>query len=77
MFCKSNLTSHGAKNGVQMATLIGIMLQRSILYTLASFGSHYSPKLSIHAYVQAFKSKLLAHMKGELTLPIWVDETCP
>jgi hypothetical protein len=43
-----------------MATPIGITLRRSILYTLASFGSYYSPKLSI--LVQAFKSKLLAHM---------------
>ena len=59
VFCKCYLTNHGANDGVQMATLIGIMLQRSILYTLASF---YSPKLLIHAYVQAFKSKLLAHM---------------
>ena len=56
------LANHGAKDFVQMATLIGITLQRSILYTLALFGSYYSPKLSIHAYVQAFKSKLLAHM---------------
>jgi hypothetical protein len=62
MFCKGYLTNHGAKYGVQMATLIGITLQRSTLYTLASFGSYYSPKFPIHAYVQAFKSKLLAHM---------------
>jgi hypothetical protein len=56
------LTNHSAKDGVQMATPIGIMLQRSILYTLASFGRHYSSKLPIHAFVQAFESKLLAHM---------------
>jgi hypothetical protein len=62
MFCKSYLTNHGAKDGVQMATSIGITLQRSILYTLASFGSYYSPKLPIHTYVQAFKSKLLAYI---------------
>jgi hypothetical protein len=49
-------------DGVQMATLIDIMLQRSILYILASFGSYYSPKLLIHAYVQAFKSNLLAYI---------------
>ena len=35
-----------------------------------------SPHFLIHAYVQAFKSKLLAHMQVELILPIWVDETC-
>jgi hypothetical protein len=62
MFYKYYLTNHGAKDGVQIATPIGVTLQRSILYTLASFGSHYSPKPSIHAFVQAFKSKLLAHM---------------
>ena len=77
VFCKCYLTNHGAKDGVQMVTPIGIMVQRSILYTLASFGSYYSPKLRILAYVQAFKSKLLAHMYGELILPIWVDKTCP
>jgi hypothetical protein len=43
VFCKCYLTKHGAKDGVQMATPIGIMLQRSILYTLASFCRHYSP----------------------------------
>jgi hypothetical protein len=62
MFCKRYLTNHGAKDGVQMETLIGFTLQRSILYTLSLFGSYYSPKLPINAYVQAFKSKLLAHM---------------
>jgi hypothetical protein len=62
MFCKSYLTNHDAKDGVQMAIMIGIMLQRSILYTLPSCGSYYSPKFLIHAYVEAFKSKLLAHM---------------
>ena len=77
MFCKCYLTNHGAKDGFQMATPIGIMLQQSILYTLASFGSYYSPKLQILPYVQAFKPKLLAHMYGELILLIWVDETCP
>jgi hypothetical protein len=51
IFCKSYLTNHGAKDGVQMAISIDITLQRSILYTLASFGSYYSPTLSIHAYV--------------------------
>jgi hypothetical protein len=62
MFFKWYLANHGAKDGVQMATPIGITLQRSILYTLSSFGSYFSPKLLIHAYVQAFESKLLAHI---------------
>ena len=56
------LANHGAKDGIQMATRIGIMLQTSILYSLASFGNHYSPTFPIYVYVQAFKSKLLAHM---------------
>ena len=30
---------------VLLTTKIGIMLQRSILYTLASFGRHYFPTL--------------------------------
>jgi hypothetical protein len=42
------------KDGVKIATPIDIMLQKSILYTLASFGSHYSPTSPIYAYVQAF-----------------------
>jgi hypothetical protein len=62
LFYKWYLANHGAKDGVQMATLIGITLQRSILYTLASFGSHYSLTLPIYVYVQAINSKLLAHM---------------
>jgi hypothetical protein len=45
VFCKCNLTNHGAKDGVQMATPIGITLQRFILYTLALFDKHYSPTL--------------------------------
>jgi hypothetical protein len=61
-FYKWYLANHGAKDGVQIATPIGFMLQRSILYTLASFGSHYSSTLPIYIYVQDFKSKLLAHM---------------
>ena len=77
VFSKWYLVNHGAKDGVQMATPIGITPKRSILYTLASLGSYYSPKLPIHAYVQALKSKLLAHMYGELMLPIRVYETYP
>jgi hypothetical protein len=62
MCCKNYITNHGATDGIQMATPIGITLQMSTLYTLASFGSYYPLKLPIQAYVQAFKSKLLAHM---------------
>ena len=60
-----------------MVTPFGITLQRSILYTLASFGSHYFSTLPNYTYVQAFKSKLVAHMYGELMLPIRIYETCP
>ena len=42
VFCKCYLTNHGAKDGVKLASPIGIALQRSIVYTLASFCSHYS-----------------------------------
>ena len=42
---KLYLTNNGAKDGVQIATPIGITLQRSIIYTLASFGRHYFPTL--------------------------------
>ena len=51
----------GAKDGI-LATPIGIMLQRSILYTLASFGSNKSPKTLIHAYVQTWTKLMEAHM---------------
>jgi hypothetical protein len=43
------LARYDAKDGVQMAIPISITLQRSILYTLASFGGHYFPHfLSMH-----------------------------
>jgi hypothetical protein len=51
VFFKWYLANHDTKDGVQMATPIGIMLQRSILYTLASFGRHYSPKLPISMHM--------------------------
>jgi hypothetical protein len=51
-------TSHGAKDGVKSATPIGIMLQRFILNTLASFGSNYSPTISVYAYVRASNQTL-------------------
>ena len=63
------LANHGAKDGVQMATLIGIMLQRSILYT-ASFGSHYSPNLSNPYICASFQIQTLSTYVGELMLPI-------
>jgi hypothetical protein len=47
------LANHGAKDELKGATLIGIMLQRFILYTLTSFGSNYSPTIPIYTYVQA------------------------
>ena len=51
VFCKCYLTNHGVKDGVQMATPIGITLQRSILYTLASFGRHYFPTLFLSMHM--------------------------
>ena len=47
------LANYGAKDGLKSATLIGITLQRFILYTLASYGSIYSTTFLIYAYVQA------------------------
>jgi hypothetical protein len=53
-----NLANHGAKDGVKSATPISITLERFILSTLASFGSNYSPTISIYAYVQASNQTL-------------------
>ena len=49
---KCYLANHGAKAKLKDATLIGITLQRFTLYTLASFGSNYSPTILIYAYVR-------------------------
>ena len=62
---------------VYWCTLINIMLQRSISYTLASFGRHYSPTTQSHAYMQASIQTLSTYVGGELMLPIGVLETCP
>ena len=56
--------NHGAKDEFKGATPIGIMLQRSISYTLASFGRHYSPTTQIHAYVQASIQTLTTYVGG-------------
>ena len=55
------LVNYGAKDELKGATLIGITLQRFILYTLASFGSNYSPTILIYVYVRA-SNQTLAHM---------------
>ena len=47
------LANHGAMDELKGATPIGITLQRFTLYTLASFGSNYSPTIPIYAYVRA------------------------
>ena len=60
VFCKCYLTNHGAKDGVQMATPIGITLQRSILYTLASFGTHYFPTLPNLCICASFQIQTLS-----------------
>ena len=75
LFFKWYLENHGAKDG-EMATLIGITLQRSILYTLASFGSHYSPTTQMHAYVQA-SIQTLSRYVGGANATNGVHETCP
>jgi hypothetical protein len=52
-FSKWYLASHGGKDELKGATPIVITFQRFILYTLASSGSNYSPKIPIYAYVTA------------------------
>ena len=64
VFCKCNLTNHGAEDGVQMATPIGITLQRSIVYTLALFGSHYSPTLPNPCICASFQIQTLSTCVG-------------
>ena len=61
---------------VYWCTPIGIMLQRSISYTLASFGRHYLLYF-LSKHMCKLQSKLLAHMKGEQLLPFGVHEACP
>ena len=61
---------------VYWCTSIGIMLQRSISYTLASFGRHCLIYF-LSEHMCKLQSKLLAHMQGEQLLPFGVHETCP
>ena len=60
---------------VYWCTPIGITLQRSIFYTLASFGRHCLPYF-LSKHMCKLQSKLLAHMQGEQLLPYGVHETC-
>ena len=60
---------------VYWCTSIGITLQRSISYTLASFDRHCLLYfLSMH--MCKLLSKLLAHMQAEQLLPFGVHKTC-
>jgi hypothetical protein len=56
VFCKCYLTNHGAKDGAQMAIPIGVTLQRSILYTLTSFCSYYSPCICASFQIQTLST---------------------
>jgi hypothetical protein len=47
-----------------MATPIGITLQRSIIYTLASFGSHYFSTLSNLCICASFQIQTLSTNVG-------------
>ena len=49
---------------VYWCTSIGITLEKSISYTLASFGRHYSPTTQIHTYVQASIQTLSTYVGG-------------
>ena len=55
---------------------ISITLQRSISYTLASFGRHCPPIFLIYAYVQVSIQTLSTYV-GELMLPIRIHKTYP
>ena len=55
---KCYLANHGANDELKGATLIGITLQKFTLYTLASFGSNYSPTFPIYAYVRTSNQTL-------------------
>ena len=61
---------------VYWCTPIGITLQRSIFYILASFGRHCLLYF-LSKHMCKLQSKLLAHMQGEQLLPFGVHETCP
>ena len=61
---------------VYWCTPIGIMLQRSISYTLASFGRHYSPITQIHAYMHASIQTLSTYIGGA-NAANEIHETCP
>ena len=60
------LANRGTKDELKGATPIGITLQRFILYTLASFGSNYSPTFLIYAYVQATIQTLGTYVGGAI-----------
>ena len=61
---------------VYWCTPIGITLQRSIFYTLASFGRHCLLYF-LSKHMCKLQSKLLAHMQGEQLLSYGIHETCP
>ena len=56
--------NHGAKDELKDATPIGITLQRSILYTLASFGSYYSLITSNSCICASFQIQTLSTYVG-------------
>ena len=58
------LANHGAKDGVQTVTSIGIILQRSIPYTLASLGRHYFPTLPNPCTCASFQIQTLSTYVG-------------
>ena len=61
---------------VYWCTLIGITLQMTIFYTLASFDRHCLLHF-LSKHMCKLQSKLLAHMQGEQLLPFGVYETYP
>ena len=61
---------------VYWCTPIGITLQRSISYTLASYGRHRLLYF-LSKHMCKLQSKLLAHMQREQLLPYGVHDTYP
>jgi hypothetical protein len=71
--CKCYLTNHSAKDDVQMATSIGMMVQRFILYTLASLVVITLPQLqSMHmCELQTKHSSTYAGGANTTNLGLW------
>ena len=74
-------------SGIQQIMVLRMVLKWQLRLVSRFKGPFFTPQNHLVAITlpnfysmhmcKAFKSKLLAHMQGELILPNWVDETCP